>query len=68
MTLNSPAPAAVIKLVKCNCKKGCSKGCSCRKSILACTEMCGCIDFDCQHTYNIEINAGCTSCDDDEEN
>ena len=25
LTLNSPAPKAVINLVKCNCKKGCEK-------------------------------------------
>ena len=36
--------------------------------ILVCTEMCGYIEFDCQNTYNIEVNARSTSSDDDEEN
>ena len=53
MTLMPPAPKAIVSLVKCNCKKGCSsKGCSCRKSCIGCTELCGCIDYSCQNMYN----------------
>jgi hypothetical protein len=55
MTLIPPAPSALINLVKCNCKKGCTKNCSCAKNILSCTEMCGCVDFDCKNPYNNDV-------------
>ena len=35
MTSNLPAPLSVIDLVKCDCKKGCTKRCSCRKNELS---------------------------------
>ncbi|KAG1673814.1 hypothetical protein GQR58_015421 [Nymphon striatum] len=46
----APAPAAVVKLVRCSCgasnpsaKNKCATGrCSCRVSALACTELCRC--------------------------
>ena len=55
MTLSLPAPAAIMELVKCNCKKGCSKRCSCRKVSLNCTEICGCSDFECTNC-NISLS------------
>jgi len=37
--VNPPAPEAVINLVKCGCKKGCTGWCSCKNNI-PCTEVC----------------------------
>ena len=39
----SPAPANLMKLIKCNCKTGCAANsqCSCRKNNIKCTPMCG---------------------------
>ena len=66
MTLLSPAPTAIIDLVKCNCKKGCSRGCSCRKAILGCIELCGCIEFDCQNPYNVATDISSSGITDEE--
>jgi hypothetical protein len=40
----TPAPIALIELVRCGCGSGKCKNrsCSCRKVELACTEMCSC--------------------------
>ena len=56
MTLSLPAPAAILDLVKCNCKKGCSNKCSCKKVFLSCTEICGCFDYGCKNPYNVTSN------------
>ena len=56
LTQVSPAPAAIVDLVKCNCKQGCVKNCGCKKSTLPCTEICGCFDDDCRNPYNIATN------------
>ena len=38
----SPAPATLMKLVRCNCRTGCENNhCSCRKNNLKCTPICG---------------------------
>ena len=54
MTLQNPAPQAVLSLVKCACSKSkCqSQRCSCRKAGLSCTDICGCSDMgdDCENT------------------
>ena len=55
MTVNSPAPRAVIDLVKCGCRKGCVLNCSCGKNGLPCTEMCGCMDYECRNPFNDSI-------------
>ena len=38
-----PAPANLMKLIKCNCKTGCGpkSRCSCRQNNIKCTPMCG---------------------------
>ena len=42
-TRDPPAPATVIDLVKCGCKKtSCTSHCSCRSQGLNCSEMCLC--------------------------
>ena len=56
MTSNLPAPLSVIDLVKCDCKKGCTKWCSCRKNELSCTEICGCTDTECLNPFNSAVN------------
>ena len=47
--LNPAAPAAVMNLVKCGCKRGCKRTCSCRNNNLPCTEVCGCVNFSCHN-------------------
>ena len=48
MTTLSPAPEAIIQLVKCRCAKvRCSTNrCHCRKAGLLCTDLCSCSDDD----------------------
>ena len=42
LMIKGPAPPDLLKLIKCNCKTGCSSGnCSCKKNNLKCTVMCG---------------------------
>jgi len=48
----SPAPEAVINLVKCGCKKGCTRWCSCIKNNIPCTEVCGCVGYSCNNRHN----------------
>lgn len=36
-----PAPDSVLKMISCNCTKGCGPACGCRKSGLRCTMICG---------------------------
>ena len=55
MTLNSPAPRAVIDFVKCGYRKGCVPNCSCGKNGPPCTEMCGCMDYECRNPLNDSI-------------
>ena len=48
MTTLTPAPDAVVQLVRCGCTKSkCSSNrCSCRKANLNCTDLCSCFDVD----------------------
>ena len=53
-TSSAPAPAAVLHLVKCGCKKDrCDNNrCKCRKAGVQCTDLCSCADNeedDCCH-------------------
>lgn len=41
MMTKPPAPSEILKIIFCNCKKGCGNACSCRKAGLFCTEACG---------------------------
>ena len=69
MTTLSPAPDAIIHLVKCNCvKERCATNrCQCRKAGLNCTDLCGCCDTgdECENMY--DTNEDEDSDDDDEE-
>ena len=44
-----PAPEAVMNLIKCGCKKGCTGLCSCRSNSIPCTELCGCVNYQCDN-------------------
>lgn len=61
----SPAPEAVVELVRCNCgasnpsgiNKCISAKCSCRTKDLACTELCRCeADMEMCHNMNSHVN------------
>ena len=52
MSLNLPAPKAIMELVKCGCKKNCAKNnCSCQKNNLVCTPLCKYIDCENCNDY-----------------
>ena len=44
--LNPPAPAAVMNLVKCGCKRGYKR---CRNNNIPYTDVCGCANFSCNN-------------------
>ena len=48
------APAALIKMIHCNCSEGCDTlRCTCRKHGLECTSACGhCQDGNCDNMTN----------------
>ena len=50
--LNPPAPAALMNLVKCGCKRGCKRTRSCRNRNLPYTEVCDCVNFSCYNHTN----------------
>ena len=39
--------SAVIELIKCGCKKSCTKHCSCCKNAIPCTPLCKCYGMSC---------------------
>ena len=63
MTTLSPAPEAIIQLVKCKCAtERCSTNhCQCRKAGLPCTDLCSCLEGD----DKCENQPG--ECDDDDD-
>ncbi|GBL87555.1 hypothetical protein AVEN_165165-1 [Araneus ventricosus] len=36
------APESLLKIISCNCKKGCKNVCGCRKAGLICSSLCTC--------------------------
>lgn len=60
MTDALPAPKAIIEMVSCQCKSGCSSArCSCRTKNLSCTDLCQCgsecqNDEDTQNKYDTD--------------
>ena len=48
---NPPAPAVVMNLVKRGCKRGCKR---CWNNTLPCTDVCGCVNFNCYNYANSE--------------
>ena len=61
LTKETPAPGAVLQLIRCNCgstkfetTSKCSRRCSCKRYHLVCTELCNCaVDYKCQNTEPI---------------
>ena len=61
LTQETPAPGAVLQLIRCNCwstnvetTSKCSRRCSCKRYHLVCTELCNCaVDDKCQNTEPI---------------
>ena len=47
--LASPAPRAVLELVKCGCRTTCKGNCSCTINNLACTALCKCFTSGCSN-------------------
>ena len=59
-SLDPAAPEMLIKLISCNCTKGCTKACSCRKAGLKCSNICvECKKFGCTNAvpYDAVIDA-----------
>lgn len=56
-TLNAAAPAALLELVKCNCKssKCATRRCSCRSNSLTCTPLCNCEDCGNQEPDHVVV-------------
>ena len=54
MTQNSAAPEELLKIIKCNCSRGCkSSRCGCRRYGLPCTAACGhCQTENCDNPNN----------------
>lgn len=66
--LAPPAPKAVLELVKCSCKKKCSKNCSCVKNKLPCTALCKCYAWGCNScSHKTRTNPDENDDDNDEE-
>lgn len=53
-----PAPDNLLNVIFCNCKKGCGRACSCRKSGLKCSLICRfCNGELCQNKQNICVES-----------
>jgi len=56
MTEINAAPDNLLKMIHCNCKKGCPPRCSCRKYGLPCHAGCGpCQTDTCDNPYNNQV-------------
>lgn len=50
-TTDPPAPQELLKMIFCNCKKGCGATCGCRRVGLFCNVTCGtCGGDNCQNS------------------
>ena len=56
LCLNPPAPAAIMNLLKCGCKRGCTGRCTCRRNNIPCTEVCGCMVLGCTNTAVLDMS------------
>jgi hypothetical protein len=57
-TMKDPAPASILKLISCGCKKGCGNACGCRKAGLKCSILCGfCIGQSCENVPDITVES-----------
>lgn len=54
-TVDPPAPQDLLKMIFCNCKKGCETSCGCRRVGLFCNVTCGaCSGDNCQNSPPID--------------
>lgn len=54
-SVDPPAPQELLKMIFCNCKKGCGASCGCRKVGLFCNSTCGtCSGDNCQNSPPIQ--------------
>ena len=66
LSIDPPAPKAVLELIKCNCKTECKTlPCGCRKNGLPCTNLCGCKD--CENVPEFIPNYFLSDDDDDDD-
>ncbi|GBL83698.1 hypothetical protein AVEN_132621-1 [Araneus ventricosus] len=50
------APESLLKIISCNCKKGCKNACSCRKAGLICSSLCTCsLGEACENASDINL-------------
>ncbi|GBN66267.1 hypothetical protein AVEN_232774-1 [Araneus ventricosus] len=50
------APEFLLKMISCNCKKGCENACGCRKTGLICSSLCTCsMGEACENVSDINI-------------
>ena len=55
LSLQPAAPMAMLALLKCHCKTGCSSGrCGCKRNKLNCTDACSCGDCENQRTEKLD--------------
>ncbi|GBN33891.1 hypothetical protein AVEN_170032-1 [Araneus ventricosus] len=48
------APESLLKIIYCNCKKGCKNTCGCRKAGLICSSLCTCsLEEACENVSDI---------------
>ena len=62
-----PAPAAIIEMVRCQCKTDCSRSrCSCKGKDMTCTNLCLC-GTDCQNDEDSQVLVMTDDSDEDDE-
>ncbi|GBM21544.1 hypothetical protein AVEN_85354-1 [Araneus ventricosus] len=50
------APESLLKMIPCNCKKGCKNACGCRKTSLICSSLCTCsLGEACENVSDINL-------------
>ncbi|GBL77482.1 hypothetical protein AVEN_41867-1 [Araneus ventricosus] len=50
------APESLLKIISCNCKKGCKNACGCRKAGLICSSLCTCsLGEACENVSDINL-------------
>nr|CAD7443572.1 unnamed protein product [Timema bartmani] len=55
ITFPPPAPEKQSHFICCGCKKGCEHNCKCKKSRLACSTICRCLEEVCNNTPSPSI-------------
>ncbi|GBM77812.1 hypothetical protein AVEN_201135-1 [Araneus ventricosus] len=50
------APESLLKIISCNCKKGCKNACDCQKAGLICSSLCICsLEEACENVSEINL-------------